>query len=162
MTDILLLIFGALTVGSALIVVFHPNIVYAAFSLILTFFGMAGLFIFLSADFVAGVQVLVYVGGILVLMLFAIMLSQKLFGASLNEEKKKLFIPLALGLPLLIVLFATFASAQWNVGAEVFRDKTVSDLGHLLLDTYILPFELASILLLGALVGAIYLVRQEK
>jgi len=161
MTDILLLIFGALTVGSALIVVFHPNIVYAAFSLILTFFGIAGLFVFLSADFVAGIQVLIYVGGILVLILFAIMLSQKLFGHSLNEEKKKLFLPLALGLPLLIILFATFVSADWNIGAEVLRDKTVADLGHLLLDKYIIPFELASILLLGALVGAVYLVRKD-
>ncbi|HLD74533.1 MAG TPA: NADH-quinone oxidoreductase subunit J [Bdellovibrionota bacterium] len=162
MTDILLLIFGILTVGSALIVVFHPNIVYAAFSLIFTFFGMAGLFIFLSADFVAGIQVLIYVGGILVLILFAIMLSHRLFGSSLNEEKKKLFLPLALGLPLLIILFAAFASAPWNTGAEVLRDKTVADLGELLLDRYILPFELASILLLGALIGAVYLVRSDK
>jgi len=162
MTDILLLIFGILTVGSALIVVFHPNIVYAAFSLIFTFFGMAGLFIFLSADFVAGIQVLIYVGGILVLILFAIMLSHRLFGNSLSEEKKKLFLPLALGLPLLIVLFAAFASAPWNIGAEVLRDKTVADLGELLLDQYILPFELASVLLLGALIGAVYLVRPEK
>jgi|SRR3989338_2230352 len=161
MTDILLLIFGILTVGSALIVVFHPNIVYAAFSLIFTFFGMAGLFIFLSADFVAGIQVLIYVGGILVLILFAIMLSHRLFGSSLNEEKKKLFLPLALGLPLLIILFAAFASAPWNTGAEVLRDKTVADLGELLLDRYILPFELASVLLLGALIGAVYLVRSD-
>ena len=161
MTDILLLVFGILTVGSALIVVFHPNIVYAAFSLIFTFFGMAGLFIFLSADFVAGIQVLIYVGGILVLILFAIMLSHRLFGSSLNEEKKKLFLPLALGLPLLIILFAAFASAPWNTGAEVLRDKTVADLGELLLDRYILPFELASVLLLGALIGAVYLVRSD-
>ena len=161
MTDILLLVFGILTVGSALIVVFHPDIVYAAFSLIFTFFGMAGLFIFLSADFVAGIQVLIYVGGILVLILFAIMLSHRLFGSSLNEEKKKLFLPLALGLPLLIILFAAFASAPWNTGAEVLRDKTVADLGELLLDRYILPFELASVLLLGALIGAVYLVRSD-
>ncbi|MBI2608776.1 MAG: NADH-quinone oxidoreductase subunit J [Deltaproteobacteria bacterium] len=161
MTDIILLIFGLITVVSAALAVFHPHIVYAAFSLMLTFFGVAGLYVFLQADFVAGVQVLIYVGGILILFLFAIMLSHKLFGSPLRDLQKKLIPALGLSLPIFFIIAYVIFSTNWNLVSQTGQNETVSSLGHLILDQYILPFELASILLLGALIGAVYLVRSS-
>ena len=75
-----------ITVVSAFGVAFSPNIVYSAFSLVGTFGGVAGIYIFLGADFVAGVQVLIYVGGILVLILFAIMLTHRISEIHLSNR----------------------------------------------------------------------------
>ena len=143
MADIILLVFGLITVASAALAVFHPHIVYAAFSLMFTFFGVAGLYIFLQADFVAGVQVLIYIGGILILFLFAIMLSHKLFGSSLKDSQKKLIPTLLLSLPLLVIIVYVVFSTDWKIVSHIEQHKTVARLGNLILDQYILPFELA-------------------
>ena len=156
------ILFSVITVGSAAVVVYHRNILYAAFSLILTFFGIAGLYVLLLADFIAAVQILLYVGGIVILILFAIMLSQKLYGADITEERTKK-IPATLGaIILLAFLLRIVFRTKWPLLIEPEAPKaTVATLGNLLLSDYVLPFEVASILLVAALIGAVILVRQK-
>src|SRR5512135_444399 len=82
--DILFFVFAFITVVSAFIVVFSKNIVYSAFSLLFTFFGVAGLYVLLQADFLAVTQILIYVGGILVLLLFGVMLTHKVISVDIK------------------------------------------------------------------------------
>ncbi|MCZ7647842.1 MAG: NADH-quinone oxidoreductase subunit J [Planctomycetota bacterium] len=200
-----------LTVASAVMVVVARNILHSAFSLAVTFLGVAGLYIFLHADFLAAVQLIVYVGGIIVLVMFAIM-----FSAHTQEgtvEPPRSILALGAGAIVAGVVFAALAMlinrlqvpfhettprAQWqklegrlyvlqgnphapgaadqikSLSAEIAALKkqeayrtTVSAkpgeyaLGHVLLGEYLLPFEVASILILAALVGAVVIVRKE-
>ena len=84
--------FAALTVGSAAVVVLARSLIYSAFALLFTFFGVAGLYVLLGADFLAATQLLVYVGGILVLLLFGVMLTHKLYDLDLRSEVTQ-FLP---------------------------------------------------------------------
>src|SRR5262245_28573924 len=84
--------FAALTVFSAAVVVFSRSLIYSAFSLLFTFFGVAAMYAFLGADFLAGVQIVIYVGGILILLLFGVMLTHKLYDLNLRTETFQ-FIP---------------------------------------------------------------------
>src|SRR5688572_17633741 len=79
-------VFAAVTVGSAAVVVFARSLIYSAFALLFTFFGVAGLYVLLGADFLAATQLLIYVGGILVLLLFGVMLTHKLYDLDLRSE----------------------------------------------------------------------------
>ena len=85
-------IFAAVTVGSAAVVVLARSLIYSAFALLFTFFGVAGLYVLLGADFLAATQLLVYVGGILVLLLFGVMLTHKLYDLDLRSEVTQ-FLP---------------------------------------------------------------------
>ena len=80
-------LFALITVGSGVVVVFANRLIHAVFALLFTFFGTAGLYVFLGADFVAGAQVLVYVGGILVLMLFGVMLTNRIYDLQILAER---------------------------------------------------------------------------
>src|SRR5438046_3678724 len=85
-SKVIFYLFAALTVASAAIVVFSRSLIYSAFALLFTFFGVAGLYVLLGADFLAATQLLVYVGGILVLLLFGVMLTHKLYDLDLKSE----------------------------------------------------------------------------
>ncbi len=160
--DIIFYIFSLLIVASAGFCVFHPNIFYAALSLFGTFFGVAGIYVLLGADFVAASQVLIYVGGILTLILFAVMLSKNIYGISFKEERQRRIIPTILCVIVLGFLLNLVLTLDFSYTAS--QDSplpTTSHLGGLLLTDYLLPFELASILLLAALIGAILLARSK-
>jgi NADH-quinone oxidoreductase subunit J len=155
-----------MTVVSAILVTFHPNILYASISLLFTFLGVAGLFVFAGADFLAAVQIVVYVGGVTILVLFAIMLTQWLYGWKLMDAGVKLIAPVTVGCLLLYFLFPRLTSfADWILHSqpEKFDQFSVAPktalMGQALLGTYLLPFEGITILLLGALVGAVWLAR---
>jgi len=157
------LLFSVMTIGGAGLVVYHRNILYAAFSLMLCFFGLAGLYILLLADFVAAVQVLLYVGGVIILILFAIMLSQKMTGSALIEERIKKAPTTIGGLVILAYLLRFVFRTKWPLLIEpASPEATIATLGNLLLSDYVLPFEVASILLLAALIGAVTFVRQKN
>ncbi len=87
--DIIFYIFAVLTIGSAGMVVFSKNIVYSAFSLMVTFFSVAGIYVMLNADFIAITQLLIYVGGILILMIFGVMLTTNVTNVELNTQTLK-------------------------------------------------------------------------
>ena len=150
-----------ITVGSAVIVAFSRNIIYSAFSLLGTFAGVAGLYVFLGADFVAAVQVLIYVGGILVLILFAVMLTHRITDVEItNRAVGRLPGLLVVGV-FLALLVQTILETPWVKVKEVAHQPTTAQIGDLFLETYLLPFELASLVLLAAMIGAVVLSRKE-
>jgi NADH-quinone oxidoreductase subunit J len=159
--DIFFFIIALVTVGSAAIVVLSRSLIYSAFALLFTFFGVASIYILLGADFLAATQVLIYVGGILVLLLFGVMLTHRLYSLDLKTETFQL-IP---GMLIALAVFASLALAamntKWKLVAEKPVQPTTDTIGTLFMTEYLLPFEVASILLLVALIGAAMLVRRR-
>ncbi|RME07486.1 MAG: NADH-quinone oxidoreductase subunit J [Anaerolineae bacterium] len=159
--EFVFVLIAALTLFSAVMVVTTPNMVRAALWLILALFGVAGTFVLLNAAFLAVVQVVVYIGAIAVLMIFAIMLTRKVMKDSGPQTNS------TWGLAALIAaaLFGglTFALTRSPAATLMAPDfSTVSDpvaeLGRALVSpqAYVIPFEVASVLLLAAMIGAIY------
>ncbi|MBI4042756.1 MAG: NADH-quinone oxidoreductase subunit J [Deltaproteobacteria bacterium] len=164
--DVAFALFASIAVLGGLLVVFLPNILHAAFSLIVSFFGVAGLYVLLSADFVAVIQVLLYIGGVVILIVFAVMLSDRTDVAP--DQKKRTWwtkrvAALCVGALVLALLYVSVMTTEWREGAAQLVDQrtTIYSLGNLLLTDYLLPFEIASILLLGALIGSIVIARQR-
>lgn len=158
--------FGLLTlmmIGAALGVVLLSSIVYSAFLLGGVFISIAGLYLLLNADFVAAAQVLIYVGAVNVLILFAIMLVNKrqdfapLPGASLRKAATALVC-----VGLFALLGTMVLSTPWSISTSTaVGDSSIVRIGEHFFSDFLLPFELASILLLMAMVGAIVLARRE-
>jgi len=153
--------FAALTVASAGVMVFSKNVVYSAVGLLFTFFGVAGIYVLLAADFVAIVQILIYVGGILVLLLFGVMLSQKVAGVELRTGTMNVVPAALVVLGVFVVLFRVITNSAWAVQAPTEFEPTTATLGTLLMTDYLIPFEIASVLLLGALIGAAFIARKN-
>lgn len=152
-------ILAAVTVGSALMVVVVRNLIHAVMLLVVSFVGMAGLYVTLSADFVAVAQVLIYAGAISVLILFAIMLTPR---AGRDNAETFLRLPALLLAVLLGFTMALVAvETDWEIASRGGFEETASVIGEALLSKYVLPFEMASVLLLAAMIGAIVLVRSE-
>lgn len=150
-----------ITVVSAGMVAFSSNIIYSAFSLLGTFMGVAGLYIFLGADFVAAAQVLIYVGGILVLILFAVMLTHRITDVAItNRAAGRVPAVIIIGV-LLYLLIQAIKETPWVKAKEVVYAPTTAKIGDLFLEQYLLPFELASLILLAAMIGAVVLSRKE-
>ncbi len=162
--DIPLLIFLALAAVSlvgALGTVVMRNIVHSALFLILLFFGVAGLYVLLEADFLFAVQVLIYVGAVATLILFAIMLTRGVRGE--QPQMNNQIVPAVI---LSAVLFAgilapVILNTAWPASSDAPPASTVNLLGQELMGTYALPFEVAGVLLLVALVGAIIVARER-
>ena len=157
-------ILSAVTVGAALAVFLSRNLIHAVAFLVLSFLGMAGLFLTLSADFIAVAQVLIYAGAISVLMVFAVMLTPL---AGRDNGNSLYVVPgVALGVVFAGIVIFLAIDVDWPeltgeaLDAQSFP-TTVGLIGAALLDRYLLAFELASVLLLVAFVGAIALVREE-
>ena len=150
-----------ITVASAGMVAFSRNIIYSAFSLLGTFMGVAGLYIFLGADFVAGAQLLIYVGGILVLILFAVMLTHRITDVAITNRAAGRIPALLVVTLLLVMLIRIVKETPWVKVKEVSYAPTTAHIGDAFLNEYLLPFELASVILLGAMIGAVVLSRKE-
>lgn len=176
--QVLFYVFGALVLISALLVVCLQNLVRSIFLFFVTLFAMAGLFVFAMADFVAVTQIVIYVGGVLVLMLFAFMLSNKDLLDTLKSKNSKLLklhhVPgmLVAGafLFILISLFTgvDFENLSWikNSAAtgQVIQpaDNTVHAIGVQTMTGFLLPFEIVSVFLMMALIGAAHIAGREK
>jgi len=160
--EIIFFILATVTVLSAWLVVSLKNIIHAAFALLITFFGVGGLFVYLSADFLAATQILIYVGGVMILVLFAIMLSEKVYNVSIFHVSKILPGLLVFG-GVQFVLLRVMLESPWRVrpGAASAMRPTTETLGDVLLNEYLLPFEVISVLLLTALIGSVVLIRKE-
>ena len=155
-------VLATVTVASAAVVVLARSLIYSAFALLFTFFGVAGLYVLLGADFLAATQLLVYVGGILVLLLFGVMLTHKLYDLDLRSEVTQFLPGLIVAAGLFAVLVLTFNKTQWAAGPGRPPAATTAEIGRLFMGQYILPFEAASVLLLVALMGAAMIVRRRK
>lgn len=152
--------FGILTAAGAIAVVASKNVVRAALYLVIALGGVGAIFLLLGAEFVGWTQILIYVGAIVVLLLFGLMLTAAPIGrAALDNQQRPLAAVCALA------VFGVFTSMIWRTfGDETIPLKQVvrtADLGQSLFTRYILPFELVSILLLAALVGAIVLAKKD-
>ena len=135
------------------------NLFHAVLFLILTFIGVAGFFVLLSAEFLAMAQVIIYVGAISVLVLFAILLTPR--SGRGNGETAWALPGVLLSVALLAVILFVIHDTQWATLKEA-PGLSVGDLGEALLTTWVLPFEIASVLLTAALVGSIMLVRSQE
>ena len=157
--------FALITIASALAVVTVRNIVHAAFALMVTLFGVAGLYVFLQADFLAATQVIVYVGGILVLILFGVMMTSGRLEMRIHIERGQLLLGGGISLALLMLLLTVIANTPiWknltDDGTQL--APTTKRIGELILDEkFLLPFEVVSVLLLVALIGAALISRKE-
>jgi NADH-quinone oxidoreductase subunit J len=154
-------VFAVLTVGSAAVVVFARSLIYSAFALLFTFFGVAALYVLLGADFLAAAQLLIYIGGILVLLLFGVMLTHKIYQLDLKTETVQRVPGILVGIGLFAVLAQVAVVTAWPQAARM-PGPTTGSIGQLFLGEYLLAFEAASVLLLVALVGAAMIVRRRK
>ena len=162
MLQLVFIIFSLITLGAALAVVTSKNLFHSALFLILSFVGVAGLYILLEAGFLAVVQIMVYVGAIAILIIFAIMLTRRLMDKELVQSNTQWGISGLVALLLFAVLGFVLLRVDWPVvGGDVSSDS-ISILGQELMGTYAVPFEVASILLLVALVGSIIIARERE
>jgi NADH-quinone oxidoreductase subunit J len=159
--DIAFWILAVIGVAAAMMVVTLRNVFRAALSLILCFLTVAGLYFTLSADFLGAIQVLVYVGGISVLIILAIMLTREVQRGSLsNKLKVPAFLVAIIFLGLVIF---TLVNTPWQLSAEAALEPTTTGIASQLLAEggFILAVEIAASLLLAAILGAIVLVREK-
>ena len=161
MINIVFWFFIALTVISALFVVLSKNLVYSAISLLVTFLGVASMYVFLWADFMAGTQILIYIGGILILILFGIMLTHRITSVKISHANIQKGFGAGVVMVLLAGLVWMIRITPWKIETSTEPGQTVEIIGTLLLTDFLLPFEVASVLLLGALIGAAVLARKE-
>jgi NADH-quinone oxidoreductase subunit J len=157
-------LFAFLTLGGALYCVWDRSVVRSAFSLMATFVGTAGLFLMLGSDFLAVAQILIYVGGILALLLFGVMLT----APDLTERKMPRVLGglAAIGLGVAIVAAKVSATVKWAALDELpapQHDQAESiGIGFLAPDQYMIAFELAAVVLTVALVAAVYIARRKR
>jgi len=147
---------------SALMVVTLKNIFHSALFLVLTLFSVAGIYVLLGAEFLAGVQVLIYVGAITILMIFAIMLTYQINNKSIKQVNEQVVPASLIVLIFLGMSLFTLFKTGWSVGDGSLPERNTFELGRQLLSTYVVPFEVVSIVLLVALIGAIIIARQDK
>lgn len=156
-------LFTVLALGSALVVVFSRNIVRAAFSLMITLLSVAAFYVLMMADFVGIVQLLLYVGGILVLILFGVMLTNRQISVDIRESSIQTIPAVILTATIGGILAGAIWTTSWPVReGEKALEATAPVIGEMFLTTYLLPFEVASVLLLVALVGAALIARRER
>jgi NADH-quinone oxidoreductase subunit J len=169
--DIIFYFFAALTVVSAGLILFTKNVLYAGFALLCTFLGVAALYVYAGADFLAVTQIMIYIGGILVLILFGIMLTNRVPGQfHLVSENRNFIIGILCGLGLLIILItgiirAKFSSLAWiqnSIKTEIAGETTIGKIGENLMTDFVLPFEVAGLILLVALMGAAFIASSVK
>jgi NAD(P)H-quinone oxidoreductase subunit 6 len=146
-------------VGGAAGVAFSRNIVRSAFALLATFLGVAGLYALLAADLVAVIQLLVYVGGVLVVILFAVMLTARIADVRVSNQSLGRAAALALMVPVTAVLVWVAAEVPLAARQSPPTYPTTAPIGDALLGPYVLPFEAVSVLLVAALIGAVALAR---
>lgn len=150
-----------MTLAAAVLVVTSRNLVYSAIGLFFTFFGVAGLYVFLWADFLAGVQIMIYVGGILVLILFGIMLTHRITSVNISHTTIQRSFGGIIAVILMVGLAWIIRVTPWNLASADEPANTTYQIGTLLMTDFLLPFEVASVLLLAALIGAAVLSRKN-
>lgn len=159
LAELLFLILSGLAVFSALLVVSTDQLVHAALWLVITLGAVAGCFLLLTAEFVAWVQVLIYIGSVVVLLLFALMLTRAPTGPGSAENTGNRYLAAGVGIATSAALCATMYAGFRGERIEGDRIGTAKALGNALFNDWVLGFEILSVVLLAALVGAIVLTR---
>ena len=162
-TQVIFIVLSAVALIGALGVVVSRNLFHAAIFLVLSFVGVAGYYVLLEAEFLAMIQILVYVGAISILIIFAIMLSRRLMSAEFRAKNEQWLLGLIAAALLFAILVVILVQVNWPVAQADVPDGTLVALGQALVDPaqYLLVFEAASVLLLVALVGAVIIARER-
>ena len=151
-----------LIIASAFMVATSPNLVHSAVSLLFTLFGISAIYIYLYADFIAATQVVIYVGGILVLIIFGVMLTNRVSNTTLIISSINQFVSGILCFAFFLINLVVIYSSNWKIDQNLKPvEGTTATIGEMLLIDYLLPFEVASLLLLGALISATTLSRKD-
>ncbi len=159
--DLLFLLFAAVLLGTGIMVVVGRNIIRSGLWMIACFGSLAGLYVLLGAPLVAAAQVLIYIGAISVLVLFAIMLTQSKAGPPSLVFHHQAWAAAAAAVVLAVLLAAVVGATDWPNVADGPAPTPTRALARLLFSEYVLPFEAVSVLLLAAVIGAIFLARRE-
>ncbi|MER6943896.1 NADH-quinone oxidoreductase subunit J [Nonomuraea sp. NPDC000554] len=160
--EVVFLLLGAVAVGSALLVVTTRQLVHAALWLVVSFGALAGSYLVLTAEFVAWVQVLIYVGAVVVLLLFGIMLTRAPIGRSADLNSGNRWVAALVAVATAAVLVTVVVDGFRTAYAPLKPGQgAAKELGASVFSTWVLPFEALSVLLLAALVGAIVLSRTD-
>ena len=163
MGELIFILLAVIIISSAAWVVISPNLIHSAVSLLFTLFGVAGLYVFLYADFLAATQVVIYVGGILVLIIFGVMLTNKIEQVVIPSKSYNQIVGLFVtGFIMLIQILAILQTDWFQIANNQEGQSSVKIIGRMILNDYLLPFELVSVLLLGALVGSAMLARKKS
>jgi len=165
MVDFFFYFFAAVAVISAGIILFTTNLLYAAFSLVATFLCVAGLYVIAGAEFVGITQIMVYVGGIVVLLIFGVMLTNKLTGENIKTQSRNRFFGALACISMAVLLIAGIARINFSLfqpEKKITAYNNVEQLGIGLMSDYLLPFEVAAVLLLVALIGAATIAGYKK
>jgi NADH-quinone oxidoreductase subunit J len=155
------------TIISAIFVVSLRNIFHSALFLVLCLFSVAGVFVLLDAEFLAGVQVLIYVGGVAILMIFAVMLTSRMTNSEVRQQNEQRALGALVAFSFLLIVTGAILktmSVKGGFGLSPSPSVTISTphaIGRLLLTNFVLPFELVSVLLLVALIGAVVLAKKD-
>lgn len=158
LADIVFIIIVLITMAGALITVLSGSIIYALMGLIATMFGIAGLYIYLNAPFIAMMQILIYVGAISILIAFAIMLAGPMFKRPKEWTKPVKFISGAIAaIASFVLFFSVIMRTEWSGMKTTTTVVTTKDIGRALFDRFMLPFELISLLIVVSIIGAIML-----
>ncbi len=153
---------ATMTIVSSVAVCMSKNIVRMALWLFMTLASVSFLYFLLAANFLASIQLVVYAGGTLVLLVFGVMLTNKSPWARYTPGKLELVGAAAVCSVLLVALWLVFLRAEWSRLPGAFAGTSVADLGRSLLSVYVVPFEVAGVLLMIVMVGAAHLARQDK
>ena len=161
-------ILAFVSVVSAILVVSLKNIFHCALFLILCLFSVAGIYITLEAEFLAAAQVLIYVGAVAILMIFAIMLTSNLASSAIRQSNENVLVSAFVSIVFAFAMFIMLGGTRniWHdirpqVPGDLATDN-ILNLGKLLMTKFVLPFEVVSVLLLAAMIGAIVLARKER
>jgi NADH-quinone oxidoreductase subunit J len=154
-----------LIIVSAAIVAFSKNIMHSAFSLLFTFFGVAGMYVLLHADFIAITQIMIYIGGILVLIIFGVMLTTKITGVDIKSGtlgKIQIASAGVISAAIAVLLIIMYMNVDWHTAEGSLESaSSIQPIGGLLLTDYLIAFEAASVLLLIAIIGAALIARRK-
>lgn len=158
--EIVFWIIAAVTLGAALLMVASKNIFHSSLFMVVTFLGVAAVFVSLYADFLAAVQVLVYAGAITIFMVFGIMLTVRGSMKQTNLFSKNVLAGGFVAIALVALNTVMVLKTKWPVSNAGPPENTISHIADLLLNKYVVPFEVTAILLLIALLGAIIIAKE--
>ncbi len=160
--QIVLWFFAVVMIGSAIRVVTSGNVIHAALYLVATLSGAGALYVLLFAEFVAWVQILVYVGAVVVLMLFGLMLTRAPIGKGNLDNDQRLIAAICAG-AIFFIVSSVLVNAFQGQTIDLARESGTAtrSVGEVIFSVYVLPFEAVSVLLLAALIGAIVVARKD-
>jgi NADH:ubiquinone oxidoreductase subunit 6 (subunit J) len=160
-SDLAFWVLSVMLVGSALAVVLSKNLFHAVLWLALGLTGTAGIFLLLNAEFLAAVQLLLYAGGIITVVVFAIVVTERLVGERLSQTNRGVVSGALVAIALLVVIVNTLMQRELPSTPLPQLSDITRLMGEQVLTTFVLPFELLALLMLAAMLGAIYFARPE-